>query len=75
MTNAQRIATARFAIASTCFARAEPPECGEDAITDLLADLLHYCAASGIDFERCERVAAMHFEDESAEAEWIGGTP
>jgi hypothetical protein len=66
MNNQQRIGTARFAIASACFARGQAPDYGEDSLTDLLADLRHYCAAHGLDYERCERIAAMYFSDESA---------
>ena len=61
----QRAQTARFAITSACWARGEQPACGEDAVTDLLADLRHYCAESGFDYARCERVARMFFEDEA----------
>lgn len=67
MTNDQRIEHARFAIASACFARGDAPDYGEDSLTDLLADLRHFCAAHGLDYERCERVAAMHFEAEAKE--------
>ena len=65
MTNAKRIEHARFAIASACFARGEAPTYNEDAVTDLLADLRHLCAEHGFDYDRCDRVAAMHFDDES----------
>jgi hypothetical protein len=67
MTNDQRIEHARFAIASACFARGEAPDYGEDAVTDLLADLRHYCALHGLDYTRCDRVAVMHFDDEHRE--------
>jgi hypothetical protein len=67
MTNDQHIEHARFAIASACWARGESPAYDENAITDLLADLRHYCAAHGLDYDRCDRVATMHFQDESAE--------
>jgi hypothetical protein len=68
MTNARRIDIARFAVASACWARGESPTYSEDAVTDLLADLRHLCAEHGFDYERCDRVAGMHFDDESKEA-------
>jgi hypothetical protein len=36
----------------------------EDAVTDLLADLQHLCAAKGWDFDNCVRVSRSHFEAE-----------
>ena len=33
--------------------------------TDLLADLMHYCAGQGLSFERELRVAREHFKEES----------
>lgn len=64
MCNRRHIETARFALASAAWARGESPAYGEDAVTDLLADIRHFCMAFGLDYERCDRVAAMHFEAE-----------
>jgi hypothetical protein len=53
--------TARAALARAAWIRGETPDYGEDAVTDLLADIRHFCAAFSLDFGRCDRVAAMHF--------------
>lgn len=39
----------------------------QTAVGDLTANLMHLCAANGIDFEDVYRVASMHFEAEVAE--------
>ena len=36
-------------------------------VTDLLANLMHYCDAEGIDFQRCLKSAGIHFEAERYE--------
>lgn len=36
----------------------------DQAVTDLLADLMHYCKRQGIDFQKCAAMAEVHFEDE-----------
>ena len=36
----------------------------DETITDLLADLMHFCDEQGIDFESCSRMATMHYEAE-----------
>lgn len=36
----------------------------EEAITDFMADLRHLCGTEEIDYERCSRMAEMHFEEE-----------
>lgn len=64
MTNKQRIEHARHAVAASCFARGEAIAYGEDAVTELLTDLQHFCAARGLDYRRCARMAAMHFDAE-----------
>jgi hypothetical protein len=58
------VETARAALARAAWLRGEAPAYGEDAVTDLLADIRHLCAVAGLDFGRCDRVAAMHFEAE-----------
>lgn len=68
MCNRIHIETARAALARAARARGETPAYGEDAVTDLLADIRHLCAAAGFDFDRCDRVAAMHFEAEQGSA-------
>jgi hypothetical protein len=69
MCNRIHIETARFALASAAWARGETPAYGEDAVSDLLADIRHFCTATGLDFARCSRVAGMYFRDEN------GGAP
>lgn len=68
MQNTIRIETARAALARAAWARGEAPAYDEDAVTDLLADVRHLCAVAGIDFDRCDRLAAMHFEAEEGGA-------
>jgi hypothetical protein len=64
MCDRKYIETARAALARAAWVRGETPDYGEDAVTDLLADIRHLCASAGLDFDRCDRVAAMHFEAE-----------
>lgn len=64
MNNAIRIETARAALARAAWVRGDAPCYGDEALIDLLADLRHFCAASGIDFDACDRLGAMHFNDE-----------
>lgn len=39
-------------------------EAGEDAVTDCLTNLQHYCMAKGIDYLACEERAQRHFTAE-----------
>lgn len=64
MRNQAHIEIARAALALAASARGETPRYCEGAITDLLADLRHFCFAAGIDFAMCDRLAEMHFEAE-----------
>jgi hypothetical protein len=41
----------------------------EDAVTDCLTDLQHYCHAKGVDYLTCEARAQQHFMDETT----VGG--
>ena len=68
MSNHTLIETARAALARAAWVRGESPAYDEDAVTDLLADLRHLCEAVGLDFARCDRVAAMHFAAENGGA-------
>jgi hypothetical protein len=43
---------------------AEDPETG---MIDLLADALHYCNQTSVDFENCLRIAGNHFQEEKDE--------
>jgi hypothetical protein len=45
----------------------------EQAITDILADLHHYCDVKGLAFRKFHAVAyALYMEDKAYEAEWPG---
>ncbi len=61
MSNHTYIEAARAALARAAWVRGESPAYGEDAVTDLLTDIRHLCVAAGLDFARCDRVAAIHF--------------
>lgn len=64
MNNAICIETARAALARAAWVRGEVPCYGDEALIDLLADLRHFCMAACIDFDECDRLAAMHFAEE-----------
>ncbi|WP_412033194.1 hypothetical protein ACLIR7_08895 [Nitratireductor aquimarinus] len=68
MCNQDHIRTARAALARAAWVRGGSPAYNEDAVTDLLADLRHHCVAAGLDFARCERIAAMYFMAENGGA-------
>lgn len=59
--DAHRIATARFALNSASWARGDNPAIADEAVIDLLADLMHFCSARRINFEECSRIAGDHF--------------
>lgn len=64
MYNLIRLKAARTGLMSAAWSRGDSPRCDEGSLTDLLVDLRHLCAATGLDFDRCDRVAAMHFDGE-----------
>ncbi|KQZ28616.1 hypothetical protein ASD50_19190 [Mesorhizobium sp. Root552] len=64
MSKTLNIEAARAALARAAWARGEAPAYDENAVSDLLADIRHLCAAAGHDFDRCDRVATMYFQDE-----------
>ena len=68
MNNAQRIEAARAALARAAWVRGEAPCYGDEALIDLLADLRHFCSVARIDFDECDRLAAMHFANENGAA-------
>lgn len=61
-TNADRAKDAREAISLRVYGYKTE---GAHAITDLLADLMHLCAADGHDFDNQLRIARDHFEHET----------
>jgi hypothetical protein len=64
MNNTQRIEAARAALARAAWVRGDVPCYGDEALIDLLADLRHFCTVTSIDFDACDRLAAMHFAEE-----------
>ena len=62
--NARRVATARAALSTAIAVRADMPVISDIAVTDLLADLRHFCAARHIDFTACNATAQSHFDAE-----------
>ena len=46
------------------------PETPEEAITDLLADIRHYCAAYELDFDRLSTTSFNHFIEEARPVQW-----
>lgn len=62
--NASRVEVARQALFG--FAGADTEDV-ETNLIDLLANLLHFCKAEGIDFSDKLRIAEIHFEEEQAE--------
>ena len=62
--NAQRITTARLALTSASWTRRGNPAIADEAVSDLLADLRHFCIARHIDFAACNQIAEARFETE-----------
>ena len=62
--NARRVATARSALGAAMWARGDNPAIADEAVTDLLTDLRHFCAARRIDFAACNEAAETHFATE-----------
>ncbi len=65
-TNEDRAEWARKALATFMFTTGSERE---DAVCDLLADLMHYCRLNDIDFEDELRRGRVHFEEEVSEEE------
>ena len=66
-TNAERAGLAEHALYAFSELTNEPPSV--DTITDLLADLMHYCRENNTDFsfDECLESARMHFAAETSE--------
>ena len=65
MRNTHRVQHARYALASSLWARGEAPRpADQGTVIDLLADLRHYCKRHGFDYVQCDRIALDHFETE-----------
>jgi hypothetical protein len=65
-TNEERVKWAEEALYAFMSATGDHDGYG-DAITDLLADLMHMCAAQGTSFDQHVLMAEMHFESETEE--------
>lgn len=63
MTNAQRIARVKALLAHELTENTEA-----EAVTDLIADVMHYCLAHDIDFSEAHTHALYHVKWELAEA-------
>ena len=66
--DAHRIAIARCGLLAASQARGIDYPIADEAVTNLLADLRHFCAARRVDFDRCARLASIHFETETGGA-------
>jgi len=66
MPDALRVAVARSALNAANWVRGCDPAIADDSVIDLLADLMHFCAARRIDFDSCNLIAQAHFETEIA---------
>jgi len=49
------------------FARTTGVDDPDDAVSDLIADLRHWCDRNGVEFEEAVRRAAHHYETETSE--------
>jgi hypothetical protein len=68
MSIAAHIEAARAALARAAWTRGDSPTYSREAVSDLLADLKHFCVAANIDFATCDRLAEVHFDAESEDA-------
>ena len=65
MTQYSKASADRATIALKAYQRATGTD-PEDALADLLADLMHWCLQNGQDFEKELERARLHFGDELA---------
>lgn len=67
--NFQRVMTAMRVVYAYMEAkgldRVPCPQSANEAMTDLLTDLRHFSATSGIDFSEAVRISEFHFDEES----------
>lgn len=66
-TNADRAERA-FRVVDSYRKKHDPEEDNETVLSDLLADLLHFCDERNLDFAKIEDTARMHYEAELDEA-------
>lgn len=55
-------------VANIMLSHADEQGKADTDITDLLADLMHYCDQMGHDFSYCLQSAEQHYEEEVSEA-------
>lgn len=65
MNNNVHIEAARAALARAAWVYGQAPVYGEEAVSDLLADLRHFCAVTGLDFAACHEASDRHFIEET----------
>lgn len=61
---ARRVKAALAALEAACKARGEYPLHGDESVAALLCDLRGFCADAGMDFEHCNELGLVRFEQE-----------
>ena len=74
-TDALRVAAARCAIRAASEAHGINHAVADDAVTSLLTDLHHFCAARRIDFEHALDLAGHYFELDIRDSQLVRNTP
>ncbi|WP_406873334.1 hypothetical protein WHT83_06465 [Aminobacter sp. P9b] len=68
MNNNVHIEAARAALARAAWVYGQAPAYGQEAVSDLLADLRHFCAVTGLDFAACHAASDRYFIEETGGA-------
>ena len=68
-TNPKRAARAKQLIELYNYLSSTADEIDEDIVTDIFADLLHYCRNNHVDIEKSVEMALSHFREEVREEE------
>ncbi|MBJ6721014.1 hypothetical protein I2750_12215 [Bacillus sp. PR5] len=68
MNNNVHIEAARAALARAAWVYGQAPAYGQEAVSDLLTDLRHFCAVAGLDSDACCVGSARYFIEESGSA-------
>lgn len=64
MNNNVHIEAARAALARAAWVYGQAPAYGQEAVSDLLADLRHFCIVAGLDFDACCAASERYFTKE-----------
>lgn len=64
MNNNVHIEAARAALARAAWVYGQAPAYSQEAVSDLLADLRHFCAVTGLDFAQCCEASERYFSEE-----------